>query len=35
MYNLFMYIIKGCVHDLSPSVIKESVETVTLTYKWR
>jgi len=30
-----MYVIKGCVHDLSPSVIKESVGTVTLSYKWR
>ena len=35
MYTLFMYVIKGCVHDLSPSVIKESVGTVTLSYKWR
>lgn len=35
MYNLFMYIIKGCDNDLIPSAIKESTETVTMSYKWR
>lgn len=30
-----MYVIKGYVHDLSPSVIKESVGIGTLSYKWR